>query len=78
MNVSITIGEMQEIEYTSIEAVDPLSLPGFITIVEHNSEAPELHTHYVWPSHAINNMVIETVEGETFEHIETPKWFKPV
>ena len=34
------VGEMQEIEYTLIEAVDPLSLPGFITIVQHNNEDP--------------------------------------
>ena len=78
MNVTLTVGEMQEIEYTLVEAVDPLSLPGFITIVQHNSEDPEQHTHYVWPSHSINNMVIETVEGEKFEHNDTPKWFKPV
>ena len=78
MNVTLTVGEMQEIEYTLIEAVDPLSLPGFITIVQHNNEDPEQHTHYVWPSHSINNMVIEPVEGEKFEHIDTPKWFKPV
>lgn len=78
MNVSIMVGETEEIEYSLIEAVDPLSLPGFITIVQHNYEEPDKHTHYVWPSHSINNMVIETVEGEKFEHTETPKWFKPV
>mgnify|MGYP003120616717 CR=1 FL=1 len=78
MRVTICVGGEQELEYDLIEAVDPLSLPGFITIVQHINEDPERHTHYIWPSHDINNMVIETVEGEKFEHTDTPKWFKPV
>lgn len=62
----------------NVEAIDPIGLPGFISVVVHDTEDSDRHTSYIWPSISIDNMVVETVEGEEFEHSSTPKWFKQV
>ena len=67
-------GELIKIE--DVELIDPIGLPGFISIVRHNPEDADRHTSFVWPSASIDNMIIETVEGEKFEHTDTPRWFK--
>jgi len=60
----------------NVEAVDPIGLIGFLSIIQHNTEEPDEHTSYVWPSASIEHMVIETTEGERFEHTTAPRWFK--
>ena len=79
MRVVIKLREIEEgISINSVEAVDPIGLPGFLTIIVHSEEASNKHTSYVWASMSIEHLVIETVEGEQFEHTNTPHWFKPV
>ena len=68
----------ETIKIEDVEAVDPIGLPGFLSIIQHNVDEPDEHTSYVWPSMSIEYMVIETVEGEKFEHTTTPRWFKQV
>ena len=68
------VGEVIRVE--EVELIDPIGLPGFLSIVQHNPEEVDRHTSFVWPSASIDNMIIETVEGEKFEHTDTPRWFK--
>ena len=67
-------GELTKIE--DVELLDPIGLPGFLSIVQHDPEDSDRHTSFVWPSISIDNMIIETVEGEKFEHSDAPRWFK--
>ena len=70
------VGEVIRVE--EVELIDPIGLPGFISIVQHDPEDADRHTSFVWPSTSIDNMIIETVEGEKFEHTDAPRWFKQV
>ena len=67
-------GELIKIE--DVELLDPIGLPGFLSIVQHDPEDSDRHTSFVWPSISIDNMIIDTVEGEKFEHSDAPRWFK--
>lgn len=78
MKVSVVFRDGGEETFDNVEAIDPIGLPGFISVVQHDNEDSDRHTSYVWPSVSIDNMIIETVEGEEFEHSGTPKWFKQV
>ena len=69
-------GDGELIKLEDVELLDPIALPGFLSIVQHNVEDNDRHTSFVWPSASIDNMIIETVEGEKFEHTDTPRWFK--
>lgn len=69
-------GDGELIKLEDVELLDPIGLPGFLSIVQHNQEDGNRHTSFVWPSASIDNMIIETVEGEKFEHTDTPRWFK--
>ena len=68
------VGEVIRVE--EAELIDPIGLPGFLSIVQHDPEDSDRHTSFVWPSTSIDNMIIETVEGEKFEHTDAPRWFK--
>ena len=77
MNVLIKLRDVADfIKVNDVEAVDPIGVPGFLSIIQHNMEKPDEHTSYVWPSMSIEHMVIETFEGEIYEHTTTPRWFK--
>ena len=79
MRVILKLRDTQEtFEVNDVEAVDPIGLPGFLSIIQHNMENSDEHTSYVWPSMSIEHMIIETFEGERFEHTTTPRWFKQV
>ena len=78
MKVSVIFREGGEEYLENVEAIDPIGLPGFISVVVHDNEDSDRHTSYIWPSVSIDNMVVETVEGEEYEHSSTPKWFKQV
>ena len=77
MKVVVKLREVKEFfKVENVEAVDPIGLPGFVSVIQHNVENPDEHTSYVWPSMSIEHMIIETFEGERFEHTTTPRWFK--
>lgn len=77
MRILVKLRDKQEtLRIEDVEAVDPIGLPGFLSIIQHNMENPDEHTSYVWPSMSVEHMVIETFEGEQFEHNTTPRWFK--
>ncbi len=77
MKVVVKLREVEDFfKVENVEAVDPIGLPGFVSIIQHNVENPDEHTSYVWPSMSIEHMIIETFEGERFEHTTTPRWFK--
>ena len=77
MKVVVKLREVTEFfKVENVEAVDPIGLPGFVSVIQHNVENPDEHTSYVWPSMSIEHMIIETFEGERFEHTTTPRWFK--
>ena len=79
MKVVVKLREVEDFfKVENVEAVDPIGLPGFVSIIQHNMENPDEHTSYVWPSTSIEHMVIETTEGERFEHTTAPRWFKQV
>ena len=79
MKVVVKLREVKEFfKVENVEAVDPIGLPGFVSVIQHNVENPDAHTSYVWPSMSIEHMIIETFEGERFEHTTTPRWFKQV
>ena len=79
MKVVVKLREVEDFfKVENVEAVDPIGLPGFVSIIQHNTENPDEHTSYVWPSMSIEHMIIETFEGERFEHTTTPRWFKQV
>ena len=79
MRVVIKLREIEEgVSINSVEAVDPIGLPGFLTIIVHHEQDSDKHTSYVWPAMSIEHLVIETIEGEKFEHTNAPHWFKPV
>lgn len=67
-------GEETQRRLGLVEAVDPIGLPGFIAILQHNMEEPDKHLSYVWPCSIIESMVIETEEGERFEHTTQARW----
>ena len=69
-------GDGELIRLEDVQLIDPIGLPGFISIVRHNPEDADRHTSFVWPSASVDNMIIDTVEGENFEHIDTPRRFK--
>ena len=63
MNVLIKLRDVADfIKVNDVEAVDPIGVPGFLSIIQHNMERPDEHTSYVWPSMSIEHMVIETFE----------------
>ena len=77
MKVVVKLREVEDFfKVDNVEAVDPIGLPGFLSIIQHSVENPDEHTSYVWPSMSIEHMIIETFEGERFEHTTTPRWFK--
>jgi hypothetical protein len=77
VKVVVKLREVKEFfKVENVEAVDPIGLPGFVSVIQHNVENPDEHTSYVWPSMSIEHMIIETFEGERFEHTTTPRWFK--
>ena len=77
MKVVVKLREVEDFfKVENVEAVDPIGLPGFVSVIQHNVENPDEHTSYVWPSMSIEHMIIETFEGERFEHTTTPRWFK--
>jgi len=77
VKVVVKLREVEDFfKVENVEAVDPIGLPGFVSIIQHNVENPDEHTSYVWPSMSIEHMIIETFEGERFEHTTTPRWFK--
>tara|TARA_R100001086_G_scaffold215483_1_gene131643 strand:- start:237 stop:479 length:243 start_codon:yes stop_codon:yes gene_type:complete len=77
VKVVVKLREVEDFfKVENVEAVDPIGLPGFVSIIQHNMENPDEHTSYVWPSMSIEHMIIETFEGERFEHTTTPRWFK--
>ncbi len=79
MIVILKLRDTEEmIRVDAVEAVDPIGLPGFLSIIQHNTEDSDKHISYVWPSMSIEHMVIETFEGEQFDHTTTPRWFKQV
>jgi len=79
VKVVVKLREVKEFfKVENVEAVDPIGLPGFVSVIQHNVENPDEHTSYVWPSMSIEHMIIETFEGERFEHTTTPRWFKQV
>ena len=69
-------GDGELIKLEDVELLAPIGLPGFLSIVQHTPADADRHTSFVWPSASIDNMIIETVEGEKFDHTDTPRWFK--
>jgi len=79
VKVLLKIKDFEEtISVQDAEAIDPIGLPGFLSIIQHDIDNPDVHTSYIWPAMSIEHMVVETVEGEKFEHTNTPHWFKSV
>ena len=59
MNVLIKLRDVADfIKVNDVEAVDPIGVPGFLSIIQHNMERPDAHTSYVWPSMSIEHMEI--------------------